>query len=90
MRNDSFKLVSPHSSQLSPVKVQFTRRITMKKISSVLCTAVLALALCPTALAGNIHGIRKADGNIHGVSAYGTITTLVTDAFVAILGNIHG
>jgi hypothetical protein len=67
----------------------------MKRLQSVLCALALAIALSPTALAGNIHGIKAttttlADGNIHGVSAYDYLGILITDAFVAILGNIHG
>lgn len=64
----------------------------MKRLQSVLCALALAIALSPTALAGNIHGIKSdtttlqaTDGNIHGVTA-----KLLTDVLVAILGNIHG
>lgn len=63
----------------------------MKRLQSVLCAAALALALSTTTLAGNIHGVRAtAPGNIHGVTAYDYLGIVLTDAFVAILGNIHG
>ena len=68
----------------------------MKKIRPVLCAVALALSLSPTALAGNIHGVKATlDGNIHGVKTASTDITsvasdLLIDALVAIAGNIHG
>jgi len=70
----------------------------MKKIQPILCSLALALALSPTVLAGNIHGMKAtaADGNIHGVKTTASsdinsvASDLLIDALVAIAGNIHG
>lgn len=76
----------------------------MKRIQSVLCASALAIALCSTVLAGNIHGVSatapgnihgvSAPGNIHGVSAPGDITGFLKYAagilISSIAGNIHG
>jgi hypothetical protein len=102
MRNNSFKLVIPHSSHLIPGKRSiFTRSITMKKIQSVLCAVALAISLSSTILAGDIHGVR-ANAEIHGVSTKGDIHGTkgnfsglltwgdITGVIVSIFGDIHG
>jgi hypothetical protein len=57
--------------------------VTMKRIQSVLCALALAIALSPTVLAGDIHGI-SVKGDIHGVSAPGDIHGVTAP------GDIHG
>jgi proline racemase len=68
------QMTIPRFKASSPVNaLELPRRITMKRVQSILCASALTLAFASTALGGNIT-LQKASGNITLQKASGNIT----------------